>query len=132
MLMLKVQCYILKCANYEGSRDSYIRILHRAQFHKNLRNSVWNFSCDLCTDTEIWMYPRIISNTHTFMTGKIISALLLKHKSYKSGMDWYFCVYFRYKPFLICIFLFPGCIYCYRRKFLPQYSVQNMISYATS
>ena len=76
MLMFKVKYNILNSSLYEVSRYSYVKKTHYVQFITYYINSLWKFSCDICTYPAInlpfhgiWTYPQILSNVNIFMIG---------------------------------------------------------------
>ena len=74
--MLNVQCNIFNYYKSEVSRASNVNVLHCMNFCTEFINSLWIFSCDVCTDLDvhihfygIWIYSQILSKVNKCITG---------------------------------------------------------------
>ena len=126
MLMLKVQCNILKSTKSEGSRVSYVQMFHYLQFHMERRKCLWTFSWDICTDPYvnltfrvIWAHPQILSNVNTLIKGWNNTRSTSEALNLQQWFGLIFlCVFKLQTLFVIHFFLCLRYIWCYRRIIL--------------
>ena len=125
MLMLKVQCNILKSTKSEGSRVSYVQMFHYLQFHMERRKCLWTFSWDICTDPYvnltfrvIWAHPQILSNVNTLIKGWNNTRSTSEALNLQQWFGLIFLCVFKIKPCLVFSCMCRRCIFCYRRNII--------------